>query len=93
MFKGYKQIFNDMPREKTPQIKKPKTYDALVDKEMSKEKAARISNAQAAGTIDHNSKKLEERSKSDLLGEAKEIGIKNRHSMNKGQLIKEIRGH
>ena len=32
MFKGYRQIFNDMPREKTPQIKKPKTYDALVDK-------------------------------------------------------------
>lgn len=93
MFKGYKQIFNDMPREKTPQIKKPKTYDALVDKGMSKENAARISNAQAAGTIDHNSKKLEERSKSDLLAEAKEIGIKNRHSMNKGQLIKEIRGH
>ncbi|OYD46906.1 Rho termination factor [Sphingobacterium cellulitidis] len=80
-----------MPKDKTPQLKKPDTYDALVDKGMSKEKAARISNAQAAGTIDHNSKKLEERSKSDLLSEAKEIGIKGRHNMNKEQLIKAIR--
>ncbi len=30
-----------------PSIKKPKTYEALRDKGMSKEKAARISNAQA----------------------------------------------
>lgn len=80
-----------MPKDKTPQLKKPDTYDALVDKGMSKEKAARISNAQAEGTIDYNSKKLEERSKSDLMTEAKEIGVKGRHSMNKEQLIKAIR--
>lgn len=30
-----------------PSIKKPKVYEALKDKGMSKEKAARISNAQA----------------------------------------------
>ncbi|GGE15864.1 hypothetical protein GCM10011516_12040 [Sphingobacterium cellulitidis] len=88
---GRKQHIKIMPKDKTPQLKKPDTYDALVDKGMSKEKAARISNAQAAGTIDHNSKKLEERSKSDLLAEAKEIGIKGRHNMNKEQLIKAIR--
>lgn len=80
-----------MPKDKTPQLKKPDTYDALVDKGMSKEKAARISNAQAEGTIDYNSKKLEERSKSDLMTEAKEIGVKGRHNMNKEQLIKAIR--
>ena len=82
-----------MPRDKAPQIKKPDTYDALVDKGMSKEKAARISNAQAAGTIDYRSDKLEERSKPDLLEEAKVIGIKNRHRMTKGELIKAIRGN
>ena len=82
-----------MPRTKTPQIKKPDTYEALRDKGESKEKAARIANAQAAGTFDHRSNKLEERSKDDLLSEAKEIGIKGRHKMTKSELIKEIRNH
>ncbi|MGM1430390.1 DUF7218 family protein [Sphingobacterium lactis] len=82
-----------MPRTKTPQIKKPDTYEALRDKGESKEKAARIANAQAAGTVEHRSNKLEERSKDDLLSEAKEIGIKGRHKMTKSELIKEIRNH
>lgn len=34
-------------------LKKPKLYDKLRRKGYSKEKAARISNAVAAGTIDH----------------------------------------
>ena len=40
-----------------PSIKKPSTYDALRRKGMSKEKAARISNAQAAGTINRGGRK------------------------------------
>lgn len=38
-----------MPGSKDPgpSVKKPKTYEALRDKGMSKEKAAKISNAQA----------------------------------------------
>lgn len=38
-----------MPGSKTPgpSIKKPKVYEALKEKGMSKEKAAKISNAQA----------------------------------------------
>ncbi len=41
-----------MPKGKSPgpSIKKPDTYEALKDKGMSKERAARISNAQAAKT-------------------------------------------
>lgn len=35
-------------------IKKEDTYDALREKGYSKEKAARIANAQANGTIDHH---------------------------------------
>ncbi|MEA2683508.1 MAG: hypothetical protein QOK05_1836 [Chloroflexota bacterium] len=31
-----------------PSVKKPKTYEALKEKGMSKERAAKISNAQAA---------------------------------------------
>ena len=36
-----------MPAKKTRSLKKPKTYEALKDKGMSKERAAKISNAQA----------------------------------------------
>jgi hypothetical protein len=38
-----------MPGKKSPgpSVKKPKTYEALKDKGMSKERAAKISNAQA----------------------------------------------
>jgi hypothetical protein len=41
-----------MPTGKSPgpSIKKPDTYEALKDKGMSKQRAARISNAQAAKT-------------------------------------------
>lgn len=39
-----------MPGKKSPgpSVKKPDTYEALKDKGMSKERAAKISNAQAA---------------------------------------------
>jgi hypothetical protein len=39
-----------MPGRKSPgpSVKNPKTYEALKDKGMSKQRAARISNAQAA---------------------------------------------
>jgi hypothetical protein len=39
-----------MPGRKTASIKKPKTYEALKRKGMSKQRAARISNAQAKKT-------------------------------------------
>lgn len=40
-----------MPGKKYRSIKRPRTYRALRRKGMSKTKAAKISNAQAAGTI------------------------------------------
>jgi hypothetical protein len=43
-----------MGRKRSKSLKKPKVYDALRRKGYSKEKAARISNAQANGTIDHS---------------------------------------
>ena len=46
-----------MPGKKTPgpSVKKPKTYEALKDKGMSRERAAKISNAQA--NKEHGKKK------------------------------------
>ncbi|WKK56980.1 MULTISPECIES: Rho termination factor N-terminal domain-containing protein [unclassified Sphingobacterium] len=82
-----------MPGKKDPRIKKEDTYQALKKEGMSSEKAARIANAQKAGTIDHKSEKLEERSKTDLMSQAKEIGISGRSKMTKSELISAIRNH
>ncbi len=82
-----------MPGKKDPRIKKVDTYQALKKEGMSSEKAARIANAQKAGTIDHKSEKLEERSKTDLMSQAKEIGISGRSKMTKSELISAIRNH
>jgi hypothetical protein len=48
-----------MPKGKKPgpSVKKPDTYEALKDKGMSKERAAKISNAQAAKQKKGKSKK------------------------------------
>jgi hypothetical protein len=76
-----------------PEIKKPDMYEALRDDGMSKEKAARISNAKAEGSLDHKSSRLEDRSKEELYDEAKEIGIDGRSEMDKDELIDAIRNH
>jgi len=82
-----------MPGKKDPRIKKEDTYQALKKEGMSSEKAARIANAQKAGTIEHKSEKLEERSKTELMSQAKEIGISGRSKMTKSELISAIRNH
>lgn len=82
-----------MPDKKNPRIKKEDTYKALKKEGMSTEKAARIANAQKAGTLDHKSEKLEDRSKTELMSQAKEIGITGRSKMSKSELISAIRNH
>lgn len=76
-----------------PEIKKPRMYEELRDEGMSKEKAARISNAKAEGSLDHSSRHLENRTKDELYEEAKDIGIEDRSKMDKGELIDAIRDH
>jgi hypothetical protein len=76
-----------------PEIKKPDMYEALRDDGMSKEKAARISNAKANGSLDHDSRDLEDRTKEELYDEAKDIGIDGRSEMSKKELIDAIREH
>lgn len=80
-----------MAKDHGSQIKDDDTYEALRKEGASKEKAARIANAQAAGTIDHRGSDLEDRTKEELYDEAKEIGIECRSEMSKKELIDAIR--
>jgi len=80
-------------RDHGPQIKNGELYEKLRDEGNSKEKAARIANAQAEGTLDHRGTHLEDRSKDDLEKEAKKIGIEGRSEMDKDDLVKAIRDH
>jgi hypothetical protein len=82
-----------MAREHGPQIKDDTLYEDLLKQGNSKEKAARIANAKAAGTLKHASTHLEDRTKADLMDEAKKIGIEGRSRMDKAALAKAIRGH
>ncbi|WP_287978319.1 Rho termination factor [Sphingomonas sp.] len=82
-----------MAKDHGAQIKDDALYEELRKQGNSKEKAARIANAKAAGTLDHKSTRLEDRSKADLLKEAREIGIAGRSKMDKVELAKAIRGH
>lgn len=80
-----------MAKDHGPQIKNDAAYEALRRDGASEEKAARIANAQANGSLDHRSTKLEDRTKDDLYEEAQEIGIEGRSKMDKAELIEAIR--
>lgn len=82
-----------MAKDHGPQIKDDKLYEDLRKDGASKEKAARIANAKAEGSLDHKSTRLEDRTKEELYDEAKEIGIEGRSDMTKDELIDAIRSH
>ncbi len=82
-----------MAKDHGPQIKDDKLYEELRKQGESKEKAARIANAKAAGTLEHKGTDLEDRSKKELYDEAKTIGIEGRSDMSKDELVKAIRSH
>lgn len=81
-----------------PSVKDDKRYGELRDKGMSKEKAARIANAQANDNM-HPSRKggkappYEDWTKDDLYERAREIGIEGRSAMTKAALIEALRSH
>lgn len=82
-----------MAKDHGNQIKDDAKYEALRRQGASKEKAARIANTPNASEKGGRSSKLEDRTKTELLEQAKVIGITGRHSMNKAALIDAIRNH
>lgn len=82
-----------MAKDHGPQIKDDKLYEDLRKDGASKEKAARIANAKAEGSLDHKGTRLEDRTKEELYDEAREIGIEGRSDMTKDELIDAIRSH
>ena len=87
-----------MSREHGPTVKDDETYDALRKEGASKEKAARIANAQA-NKRQHPSEKggkappYEDWTKDDLEKRAAEIGVEGRSKMSKSELIDALRHH
>lgn len=82
-----------MAKDHGAQIKNDDLYEKLRGEGASKEKAARIANAQANGSLDSGGGTLEDRSKAELYDEAREIGIEGRSKMDKAALAKAIRKH
>ena len=76
-------------RSPGPSIKDPEQYEALRDEGMSKERAARISNASARegrATVARRggaAEDYDERTKAELLRRARELDIRGRSTMSK----------
>ncbi len=85
-----------MSKDHGPSIKDDDTYEALRDEGYSKEKAARIANAQANDDQEPSVKggeqpPYEEWSKEDLYDRAQELEIDGRSDMTKDELIEALR--
>ena len=91
---------SSMAKDHGKQIKNDEQYEAMRDKGMSKNKAARIANANEQGGSSNQasekggkSSKYEDKTKDELLEKAKDVGIEGRSKMNKGELIDALRNH
>ena len=86
-----------MAKDHGPSIKDDELYEELREQGESKEKAARIANARAAGENvsekGGESGSYEDWSKEDLDDRAREIGIEGRSDMTKDELIEALRNH
>lgn len=85
-------------QDQRPSVKDEETYQALRREGASKEKAARIANAQANSTMKPSKKgghagPYEAWSREDLYNRAREIGIDGRSRMNKSELVSALRNH
>jgi len=80
-----------MAKNRTPQVKDDKQYEALRDKGYSKEKSARIANSKGAEKRGGKSDKYEDRTKQELYDEAKKVGIEGRSKMSKAELARALR--
>ncbi len=85
-----------MAKDHGPSVKDDKQYEALRRKGESKEKAARIANAGSrseTGKKGGKAGRYEDRSKQELLENAKQVGIEGRSRMSKDELVKALRNH
>jgi len=82
-----------MPKDKRPSIKNEEQYEALRDKGMSKEKAARIANTPDSGKKGGQASPYEEWTVKELQKQAQKVGIKGRSKMNKVELIEALRNN
>jgi Rho termination factor, N-terminal domain len=88
-----------MAKDHGSSVKNDKQYEAMRDKGMSKEKAARVANANASGGGNRASKKggkaskYEDMTKDELQRKARQVGIDGRSKMDKGELISALRNH
>jgi hypothetical protein len=82
-------------RDHGPSIKDDAQYEALRDKGMSKEKAARIANSDRKETAQKGGKAsaYEDWTRDELYEKAKEVGIEGRSDMDKAALIDALRNH
>ncbi|RVT87365.1 Rho termination factor [Rhodobacteraceae bacterium CCMM004] len=85
-----------MTKDHGPQIKDDDTYESLREDGASKEKAARIANAQASDDMTPSAKggkapPYEEWTKDDLYERAQELDIDGRSDMTKDELIAALR--
>jgi hypothetical protein len=80
-----------------PSVKDDRLYEDLREEGASKEKAARIANAKAAGEDvsrkGGEAENYEDRTKEELEERAAEIGIERRSKMSKDELIDALRNH
>ncbi|UII20034.1 DUF7218 family protein [Fulvivirga ligni] len=82
-----------MSKDHGPSIKNDEQYEELRKQGMSKQKAARIANTENSGEKGGKAKPYEERTKEDLMKQARKIGIEGRSTMNKEELIKALRNN
>lgn len=85
-----------MSRDHGPQIKDDDTYEALREEGASKEKAARIANAQASEKMEPSKKggqapAFEDWSRDALYERAQQLEVEGRSDMNKAELIAALR--
>lgn len=80
-----------MPDKRMNSIKNKEQYEALREKGMSKQKAARIANTPDSGVKGGHASKYEDRTKKELYDQARKVGIPGRSKMNKTELINALR--